>query len=230
MIFFNRKKKKLQSPHAGERHTQPCVPASRRCSPPLPLRAHQTKQMVLMLMLLGQSGSLIPLPLPPLPNTITQPPLWVKLRSDHRPKPPLTRHPPAPPLPQSPPSAPPTTTTVTSVLHLSSFTTTRLRKAARLSHQRSHSAEAHCSTGDRWCCCVMLRGLDSEMRPLLPHYFTLSITSSSPFGAYNQHTVFPCFSRWQSMYSNFSSASQEPPITHVNAHKIPSYICSCIYF
>lgn len=55
-FFFNWKKQKLQSLHAGRRHVQPCVPASRRCSPPLPLCAHQTKPRLLMPMLLGQSG------------------------------------------------------------------------------------------------------------------------------------------------------------------------------
>lgn len=87
-IFFNWKKQKLQSPHAGRRHIQPCVPASRRCSPPLPLCAHQTKQRLLMLMLLGQSGLTLPLLLSPLLNSITQPPRWEQHCSDHRPEPP----------------------------------------------------------------------------------------------------------------------------------------------
>lgn len=86
-FFFNWKKQKLQSLHAGRRHVQPCVPASRRRSPPLPLCAHQTKPRLLMPMLLGQSGLTLPLLPPPLPNSITQPPRWEQLRSDHRPKP-----------------------------------------------------------------------------------------------------------------------------------------------
>lgn len=88
-FFFNWKKQKLQSLHAGRRHVQPCVPASRRRSPPLPLCAHQTKPRLLMPMLLGQSGLTLPLLPPPLPNSITQPPRWEQLRSDHRPKPTL---------------------------------------------------------------------------------------------------------------------------------------------
>lgn len=87
-FFFNWKKQKLQSPQAGRHHIQPCVPASRRCSPPLPLCAHQTKQRLLMLMLLGQSGLTLPLLLSPLLNSITQPPRWEQHCSDHRPEPP----------------------------------------------------------------------------------------------------------------------------------------------
>lgn len=88
IFFFNWKKQKLQSPHACRRHIQPCVPASRRCSPPLPHCAHQTKQRLLMLMLLGQSGLILPLLPPPLLNSITQPPCWEQDHSDHRPEPP----------------------------------------------------------------------------------------------------------------------------------------------
>lgn len=43
LLLFNWKKQKLQSQNAGRRHVQPCVPASRRRSPPLPLCAHQTQ-------------------------------------------------------------------------------------------------------------------------------------------------------------------------------------------
>lgn len=67
-FFFNWKKQQLQSLQAGRRHVQPCVPASQRCSPPLPLCAHQTKQRLLMLMPLSQSGLTLPL-LPPPPQT-----------------------------------------------------------------------------------------------------------------------------------------------------------------
>lgn len=67
------KKKQPQSQHAGSGTFSHVSPASRRCSPPLPLCAHQTHR--------GADADAArpirkPRTPPPLPNSIPQPPCW----------------------------------------------------------------------------------------------------------------------------------------------------------